>query len=118
MCLFKEIQYLVPPPPPSLYLGHSGYHMSSFSFVAKENWTKGLLFILSNAFLLNHETILCVLWLQCLFDPNKEKNEDLDLSVFNPLSQEEAVSKIVWGMEKNMIWNEYAFAVRVPETLS
>ena len=40
------------------------------------------------------------LWLQCLFDPNKEKNEDLDLSVFNPLSQEEAVSKIVWGTEK------------------
>ena len=58
------------------------------------------------------------LWLQCLFDPNKEKNEDLDLSVFNPLSQEEAVSKIVWGMEKNMIWNDYAFAVIVPETLS
>ncbi|XP_022797430.1 TBC1 domain family member 5-like isoform X2 [Stylophora pistillata] len=26
----------------------------------------------------------------CLFDPNKEKNEDMDLSVFNPLSQEEA----------------------------
>ena len=25
------------PPPPSLYLDHSGYHMSSFSFVAKEN---------------------------------------------------------------------------------
>ena len=25
------------PPPPSLYLGHSGYHMSLFSFVAKEN---------------------------------------------------------------------------------
>ena len=58
------------------------------------------------------------LWLQCLFDPNKEKNEDLDLSVFNPLSQEEAVSKIVWGTEKNTILNEYVFAVRVPGTLS
>ena len=29
---------------------------------------------------------------QCLFDPNKGKSEDLDLAVFNPLSQEEDVS--------------------------
>lgn len=29
---------------------------------------------------------------QCLFDPNKGKKEESDLSVFNPLSQDETVS--------------------------
>ena len=114
-CLFEEIQYLVPPPPPSPSLPlppppspslpSISLHLCILAILVttcrcsvllqRKIELKGLQFILSNAFLLNHEIILCVLLRQCLFDPNKEKNEDLDLSVFNPLSQEEAVSTIV-----------------------
>lgn len=41
----------------------------------------------------NHFSTLTIwLFFQCLFDPNKGKSEELDLAVFNPLSQEETVS--------------------------
>lgn len=36
--------------------------------------------------------LFCFASCQCLFDPNKGKNEELDLVVFNPLSQDETVS--------------------------
>ena len=36
--------------------------------------------------------VFALSFFQCLFDPNKGKKEESDLTVFNPLSQDETVS--------------------------